>query len=164
MSKLYFTRSGADRIMQKKQDLLIKLKTTQGKKAEAADVGGNQWHDNFSFEQLMRDEDMLNLQIKEVNEIISRMVIVDQASTDISKLRIGHIAVLETEGDIKSYLIGGFEDSEEDTDPPVISYLAPLIRQFIGKAVGHVSSVQIEGRLKKVTLKDIILPKKRKEE
>ncbi len=157
MAKLYFTRAGADRITRQKQELISKLKSTQGQKGEAAEIGGNQWHDNFSFEQLMREEQMLNAQIAEINEKIGNMTVVDEAPVDIDKLRIGHIAVLDVEGEPKTYLVGGFEDSDTSADPPVISYLAPLIRQFIGKEQGHAAKVQIAGKLKQVTLEDIKL-------
>lgn len=160
MSNLYFTRTGADRIMRRKNELFAKLKSTQGQKGEAAEVGGNQWHDNFSFEQLMRDEQMINSQISDLNKKIAEMVVVDEAPTDTNKLRIGHIAVLDVDGEAKTYQVGGFEDSEVSTDPPIISYLAPLIRQFIGKEQGHTARVQIAGKLKRVTLEDIQLSKK----
>src|SRR5258708_6166435 len=105
-----------------------KLKTTQGQKGEAAEVGGNQWHDNFAFEQLMRDEQMINTQIAELNEKIGQMAIVEAAPEDTDKLRIGHLVVLNVDDETKEYLVGGFEDSEPEATPPVISYLAPLIR------------------------------------
>lgn len=158
--KLYFTRSGADRIMRRKGELFSKLKLTQGQKGEAAEIGGNQWHDNFSFEQLCREEQMLNTQISEINAKISEMVVVEDAPVDTTQLRIGHIAVLDVDGEVKTYQVGGFEDSEASTNPPIISYLAPLIRPFIGKEQGHTVKLQIAGSLKQVTLDDIQLSKK----
>lgn len=155
MSKLYFTRAGADRITRQKQELVNKLRSTQGQKGEAAEIGGNQWHDNFSFEQLCREEQMLNTQIAEINEKIGNMTVVDEAPTNIDKLRIGHIAVLDVEGEAKTFIVGGFEDSDTNFNPAVISYLAPLIRQFIGKEQGHTVKVQIAGKLKQVTLEEI---------
>ena len=160
MAKLYFTGAGADRITRRKQELMDKLKKTQGQKGEAAEIGGNQWHDNFSFEQLMREEQMLNAQIAEINEKMSQMVVVDEAPTDITQLRIGHIAVFDVEGEMKTYLVGGYEDSEANTDPPIISYLAPLARPFIGKEQGYVTRITLGGKPKQVTLEDIHLPKK----
>lgn len=158
MSFLYFTRAGADRITRQKNELLNKLKATQGQKGEAAEVGGNQWHDNFSFEQLTRDEQMLNRQIADINEKMSQMTIVDEAPADISKLRIGHIAVLDVDGEQLVYLVGGYEDSDPKTTPPVISYLAPLISRFIGKEQGFTSRVPIANKIKQVTLEEIRMP------
>ncbi|MBI3888601.1 hypothetical protein HY311_02310 [Candidatus Nomurabacteria bacterium] len=160
MARLYFTRSGADRITRQKQELFDKLKSKQGQKGEAAEIGGNQWHDNFSFEQLCREEQMLNAQIAEINAKMAEMMVVDEAPTDTTELRIGHIAVLDVDGEAKVYQVGGFEDSEANVDPPVISYLAPLIRPFIGREQGHTTRLQIAGKTKQVTLDDIRLPRK----
>lgn len=158
MAKLYFTRSGADRIVRRKVELQDMLRRTQGQKGEAAETGGNQWHDNFSFEQLVREEQMLNTQIAEISGKINAMVVAPEAPEDTSRLRIGHIAVLGVDGVIKTYLVGGFEDSDAVLDPPVISYLAPLIQPFIGKEEGEVQGVTVDGRTKQVTLREIRLP------
>ncbi len=160
MSRLYFTRIGAERIMRRKQELFDKLKNIQSQKGEAAEVGGNQWHDNFSFEQLMRDEQMVNAQITELNQKISDMAVIDEVSVDTSKLRIGHLAVLDVGGETKTYLIGGFEDSDPNSVPPVISYLAPLVRSFIGKEQGHTVLLRIAKTDTQVTLEKIQLPQK----
>ncbi|MBI3952495.1 MAG: hypothetical protein HY336_00895 [Candidatus Doudnabacteria bacterium] len=135
-----------------------KLKATQGQKGEAAEVGGNVWHDNFTFEQLMRDEDMINAQIAEVNRKIGQMVVIDQPPESTDKLRIGHMALVSIEGELREYLVGGFEDSEPTASPPVISYLAPLIQPFIGKEEGHSVKIDVGGKRKQVTLERIRMP------
>jgi len=160
VAKLYFTRAGADRITRRKLELMDKLKKTQGQKGEAAEIGGNQWHDNFSFEQLMREEQMLNAQIAEINEKMSQMAVLDEAPDDTTQLRIGHIAVFDVGGELKTYLVGGYEDSEANVNPPVISYLAPLARPFIGREQGYTTRITLAGKLKQVTLEDIRLPEK----
>lgn len=161
MPKLYFTRAGADRIMRRKAELLEIFRNTQRQKGEAVEIGGNQWHDNFSFEQLARDEHMLNAQIAEINGKIDDMVIAPDTPADIGRLRIGHVAALDVDGETKIYLVGGFEDSDPAADPPVISYLAPLIRPFIGKEPGNSGEISVDGRTKQVTLREVRLPPRR---
>lgn len=157
MKKLYFTKAGAERMFQEKEDLFQKLRETQGQKGEAAEVGGNQWHDNFSFEELVRQEFMLNKQITELNKKIEEMVILSEMSKDTSHLRIGHIAVLDVGGIIKKVKIGGYGDYDLKADPPTIAYNAPLVSQLFGEEQGSQSSVRIEGAMKAVTLEDILL-------
>lgn len=157
MSKLYFTRAGRDRIIRQQQELFDNLRSIQKQKGESVTTGGNEWHDNFSFEQLTLKEQMISAQISEINEKIDRMFVVEEIATNTNKLRIGHLAVLDVEGETKIYLVGGFEDSDTNANPPVISYLAPLISQFIGEERGFVAEVQIEGELKRVVLQDIKL-------
>lgn len=158
MSRLYFTRTGAERILRKKQELLAKLKATQEQKAEAVKTGGNDWHDNFSFEQLTLVEQMTSGEISDINEKINRMFVVDKVSPDTSKLRMGHLAVLFVDGQEKTCLVGGFEDSDGSANPPVISYLAPLISPFLGEGRGTVAEVEVMGKFQHVTLLDIQLP------
>lgn len=160
MSKLYFTRAGAARLQAEKRSLFKELENTQGQKGEAAEVGGNQWHDNFSFEELSRKEQILNRQIRDVNNKINNMVIVEDLNLDTNELRIGHIAVLDVDGERKTVIVGGYGDSDSESDPPTVSYLAELLCQFIGKEQGDVARVRIAGKFKEVTLLDIRLPKK----
>lgn len=164
MSKLYFTRVGAERIMRQKQQLLEELKSTQKQKGEAVKSGGNEWHDNFSFEQLTLSEQRISVQISEINEKISKMLIIDRVSPDTSRLRLGHVATLNIEGEEKTFLIGGFEDFDMESTPPVVSYLAPIVSQFIGEERGHVAGVEVGGSIKFIMLQDIRLQQKKEEE
>ncbi|MCC7051334.1 MAG: hypothetical protein IT239_06115 [Bacteroidia bacterium] len=157
MSKLYFTRAGAERIIRQKQELLNNLRLTQQQKGTVAEDSVNAWHDNFSFEQLTLKEQMISAQIAEINEKINRMFVVDKITTNTSRLRIGHLAILNIEGEVKIYLVGGFEDSDMSANPQVVSYLSPLISQFVGEEQGHVAEVQIGGGLKYVILQEIKL-------
>lgn len=157
MKKLYFTKAGAERMFQEKEELFQKLRETQGQKGEAAEVGGNQWHDNFSFEELVRQEFILNKQITEVNKKIEEMVILSEMAKDTSHLRIGHIAVLDVGGIIKKVKIGGYGDYDLNANPQTIAYNAPLVSQLFGEEKGSQASVRVMGAMKTVILEDILL-------
>lgn len=156
MPRYYVTRSGAEKLQAKKQELQQKLKKTQGQKGEAAEVGGNVWHDNFSFEQLGRDEQMLNKQITDLNAILVSLVIVDMPK-DCSVLTIGHIARLNVDGQPKTIIVGGFNEGDTNADPPVLSYTAPLVAPFTGQEVGHEATIDLPGGKKVVVLESIEL-------
>ena len=161
MAQLYFTRAGAERIQKQKEELVKKLQNTQSRQGEAAEVGGNVWHDNFSFEQLKREEQMLNQQISEINDKMRNMLVLDRVATDTSRLRIGHVALLEIDGEkeLQAYQIGGFEDFNPDSNPRVVSYLAPLVAQLIGEKTGHAVFVETgRSETRKVTLLEIWFP------
>ena len=49
MASVYVTRNGFELLNQRLADAVAKLKHAQSQKAEAADVGGDNWHDNFAF-------------------------------------------------------------------------------------------------------------------
>jgi transcription elongation GreA/GreB family factor len=164
VAKLYFTRKGADRIAKQRQALIDEFIDKQGQKGEAAEVGGNQWHDNFAFEQLSRDGDMLTTQIRIISEKIRNMMVVDDAPRDTSRLRIGHQVRLTVGQEEKICVVGGYEDSEPESTPPIVSYLAPMVAKLIGKEEGDSVEVTIGGQLKEITIVEISLPKPVEEE
>ena len=127
----------------------------QAQKGDAAETGGNQWHDNFSFEQLVREEDSLIGQIEQLSQKIEKAVVVREPPLDTQTLQIGHIAVLDIDGEEKRVKVGGFEDSNLSVDPPIVSYTAPLIAQLIGEEVETCVSVQIRGKIQEIILGSI---------
>lgn len=160
MNSVYVTEKGARTLQDKKNALFEKLKEVQGKKGEAAEVGGNAWHDNASFEDLCRQEQMLNKQIEEISKVISSMIIVRGNPGDNERLSIGHIATLYIEEDDEEvdYLIGGYGDTDLKKCPPVVAYNAPIIVPFYRKEIGRESKVLIDGKMKTLSLEDINLP------
>jgi len=153
------TRNGYNRLIAKKQDLFDQLKETQGKKGEAAEVGGNVWHDNFSFEDLCRQEMMINKRISDISAQISRAEFVEDPVGD-QILQIGHIAMLEfDDGEEREYEISGFGETDLNANPPKVEYLAPIVRKFIGTEIDTSADVEIGGKVRKITLVKI----KRKE-
>ena len=99
------TQEGYRKLILRKQELFGKLKETQGKKGEAAESGGDGWHDNFSFEQLCHQEMMDNRRIADISSQINRAELVDDP-INVEFLQIGHIAVLEfDDGEERKYEI-----------------------------------------------------------
>ncbi len=156
MPKFYFTPRGVDRIEERRRALRGQLREIQGEKGEAAEVGGNQWHDNFSFEELSRQEMMLNSQIAELNRIMDNMVIVRTVSSDADHLSIGQVAVLDLAGERKAFRVGGYDESDLEANPPMIAYNAPLIAPFIGAEAGHQEVIYIGGVARQATLEEIL--------
>jgi transcription elongation GreA/GreB family factor len=75
-----------------------------------------------------------------------------------TKLRINHIAHITVDGDPKTYRIGGYGDGDPGANPPIISYLAPLVSKLIGKEPGAEVRVQLDTKSKLVVLEDIEMP------
>ena len=150
------TREGYGRLMKRKLELFVQLKEAQGKKGEAAEVGGNVWHDNFSFEELCRQEMMLNKSIADLNTQINRAKMVEAPTSD-NILQIGHIAVLllDDEED-RQYEIAGFGETDLNANPPKVEYLAPIVKNFVGEEVGTIASVEIGGKTRRIALVEIL--------
>jgi transcription elongation GreA/GreB family factor len=158
---LYFTRDGAERLYNQKQELVTRLLSTQRQKGAAAETGGNQWHDNFSFEELSRQEMMLNEQIRAINAKLSEMVVLDRLPFNTSRLRIGFIATLTVDGEHRRLRVGGYEDSDPTLDPPVVSYNAPLVSELMGEEAGFEITINIAGQERHVVLEAINHPAER---
>lgn len=157
MSKKYFTPSGAQKLRERRATLADQLRDIQSQKNDAAEDGGNAWHDNFSFEELSRQESMVNQQIGEVSALEADMQIVNFVPRSTESLQIGHIAVLDFGGEERVYRVGGYDESDLDTSPPTVAYNAPLLIFFFRQEEGHQATVQIGGRRFQVTLDEIRL-------
>lgn len=149
------TQNGYKKLVARKLELFSKLKETQGKKGEAAENGGDGWHDNFSFEQLCHQEMMDNQRIADISKHISRVELVEDPIND-EFLQIGHVASLEfDDGEEREYEIAGFGESDLGATPQKIEYLAPIVRNFVGKEVNTTAKVDIGGKVREITLVEI---------
>lgn len=157
MPKRYFTPAGVRRLEDRRKALADKLREIQGQKGEAAEVGGNQWHDNFSFEDLSRQEMMVNKQLAELSEIENDMVVVWAVPQQTERLSIGHVAVLDFGGEMRVFRVGGYDESDPKTNPQTVAYNAPLLAPFFGEEEGHEEVVQIGNVRTHATLEEIRL-------
>lgn len=156
--KILVTRAGYEKLLAERQNLYDQLRNIQGQKGEAADVGGNAWHDNFSFEELVRQETMTNASIGLLQKKMAEMTMVDKPrGNDI--LQIGHHAVITFEdGEERTYEIAGYGESNLDSQPPKLEYLAPIIRPFFAKEIGTEAKITIQGVARSAELTAIKMP------
>jgi transcription elongation GreA/GreB family factor len=71
-------------------------------------------------------------------------------------LQIGHIASLEfDDGEEREYEIAGFGESDLNATPQKIEYLAPIVRNFVGKEVDTTAKINIGGKVREITLIEI---------
>ncbi|MFH1745191.1 MAG: GreA/GreB family elongation factor [bacterium] len=150
------TRDGYNKLSLRKQELIEQLRSIQGQKGEAAEIGGNAWHDNFSFEELVRQETMLNTRITDISKQINQADMVGSPIND-EILQIGHVGVFELDdGEGRKYEIVGFGESDLNAVPPKIEYRAPIVRHFIGQDIGVSATVILGGKAREVTLVEIL--------
>ena len=155
MASIYVTRKGMDLLNKKLDEAIQKLKETQGQKAEAHDVGGDCWHDNFAFEELNRQEVMFNRQIADIRALQDQQVIVSSPTDDVH-VQIGHIICLEDEdGSVREFRVTGYGETDLHSDPPSLEYGAPIISPFMGAEVGTEAYVQIRGEQVSLLLTEI---------
>lgn len=145
MSSILVTLRGRDLLNQRLNEAFEKLKYTQSQKAEAHDVGGDCWHDNFAFEELTRQEMMFNKQIADIRTLQNQQTLVGPPTNDVH-VQVGHIISLEDEdGLVHEFRVAGYGETDLNSEPPSLEYCAPILSQFIGVEVGTEAYVQIKG-------------------
>lgn len=156
MDKIRMTEHGRKILLDRQAEVETKLREVLSQKGDAYADGGNGWHDNFAFEELTRQEGILSRQLWEMSELITQAIRTPLKQADNSHLSIGHIAVLEDgDGNINTYEIVGYGESDTTFTPPKIEYRAPIIAAFFGSGVGTEAEVKIAGKMKHLTLIEI---------
>ena len=121
------TGEGLKQLRARIHELENKAEEISKQRAEAAGMGGD-WHDNFAFEQFIRDEQMLGQQIKESRKLLARAVVVDDEIQG-EKIKIGISVEIEFENGGKERFV--LTDPEAiNPSRNIISYASPL-----GKAI-----------------------------
>ncbi len=146
MSKL-LTPNGRDILNRKISETQVRLKQVVSQKGDAYENGGNGWHDNFSFEQLVREEAMLAGELASLNNILSTSVMVQTSTISADEICIGTTVTFEDENaSVVEYAVVGFGETDVSSNPKKLEYLAPLIDPFIGGSVGDEHTVRLGGR------------------
>jgi transcription elongation GreA/GreB family factor len=155
MKDIFVTRKGLQILEARRLELMGKLKAIQRQKGPAVEEGT--WHDNFSFEQLIRDENAVSKQLRDIRETIDATTIVPDVPLGTETLQIGHVVHLCIESDnvVKTVVVGGFGETDLNVKPPIIDYCAPLLKPFYGHEEGHEATVQLGGVSKNVVLESI---------
>lgn len=133
------------------------LRSVQKQKGPAAEEGT--WHDNFSFESLVRQEGMLSKQTQEAKQLLDSAKLISGTPSGTQTLQIGHVARLYFVEDdtCKEIVVGGFGETDLSVSPPVIDYEAPLLKPFFGHEVGHEETVQLGTKFTEIVLETIKL-------
>lgn len=73
----YFTKRGLEAFKERIRNLEGEAHGLRGRLAEAAETGGNQYHDNASYEQLTADIRILDRELAEACETLGRAQVVE---------------------------------------------------------------------------------------
>ena len=155
MKQIFVTRKGLQVLEARRLEMMERLRAIQKQKGPAVEEGT--WHDNFSFEQLVRDENAISKQLRDMRETLDAAAIVPDVPSGTETLQIGHIAHLYIEDDdvTKIVMIGSFGETDLNAKPPIIDYCAPLLKPFYGHEEGHEATVQLDGASKNAILTSI---------
>ncbi len=149
---LYFTRPGMAKLHTEIEELEKKLRYLQSQTAHAAEVGGDQWHDNASYEQLMMDIRVVDIRLYDAHKILNRAVLIEPP-TKLDRVTIGARVRIRKDEEETTWEIVGF--GESDPDLGLLAYNTPLAAIIMSKRKGEVVNGSIAGRETTIEILDI---------
>jgi len=154
MGKIYFTQRGIDLFLQKikrDEDVISEMSSRLGHLAE---VGGDQYHDNFSYEQQTMELRMLSSKINKDRKVLENAFIIeDSDKRDERSIFIGAAVKIEFNQDIQLWNILGY--GESDPKNRNIAYNTPLGLALMGKKINDVFDYNINSRKVKIKILSI---------
>jgi len=154
MEKIYFTQRGIDLFLQKikkDEDIISEMSSRLGYLAE---VGGDQYHDNFSYEQQTMELRMLSGKLNKDRKVLENALIIrDSNIRDKGSIFIGAKVKIEFGQDIQSWNILGY--GESDPKNRNVAYNTPLGSALMGKKINDVFDYNINSRKVKIKILSI---------
>ena len=155
MEKIYFTEKGYILFSTKIKEEEKKIIDMSKQLGHLAEVGGDQYHDNFSYEQQTMELRMLTNKIAKDKEILNKAEIVNiKTSKDKNVIFIGSTVTIEMGGRNVTWQILGY--GESDPKNHKIAYNTPLGAALIGKHVNNVISYTAGYKNYEIKIKKII--------
>ena len=116
MQRIFVTKTGLQALETRRLGLMDRLKAILQQKGPAVEEGT--WHDNFSFEQLLRDESAVSKQLQDMRANLDAATIVPDVPSGTQTLQIGHVVQVYVEDDdiSKVFVVGGFGETNFNTD------------------------------------------------
>ncbi len=151
MSSTYFTRDGHKRYVEKVAAVELKLDELTRKNAEALEQG-NQWHDNFAWEQLQREISQADHHLQELRRPLAQVRIVEYP-VSVDSIVLGSEADVEQDGKRYTYQIVAYGDDDFERDR--ILYDTPLAQTVMGKRKGTIFTARIAGRNMRIQILDV---------
>jgi transcription elongation factor GreA len=144
--KFLFLRDDLKALIEKRELLVGRHAQAAKDSGEACRQSSETFHDNFPFEQAMRDMQLYSKMIDEIEAIVARAEVIDPLSGDPDTVRIGcRVRILDLNTDEYRWLeIGSYVSSREDDGDSdgqsqehavLVSYRSPIGRPLMGKKV-----------------------------
>lgn len=150
--KFYFTRRGITKLRTEIEELDKKLRDLQSQTAHVAEVGGDQWHDNASYDLLVIDIRGMDRRLSDAHESLNNAILVNPPIS-LNKVTIGVKVKIVRDGEEGTWEVVGFGESDPDNN--MLAYNTPLASLIMGKRRGEVVSGEIAGRKTEIEVLEI---------
>lgn len=143
----YFTSSDFAALQRKISEVMKKLDETSKAIGEACNQSSETTHDNFPYEEAVRQQALWSRRLDELSEL-SQGALVVRAVASNTEVRIGKHVELEDlmTGEVKTHRIGSFNVASYSSDESAISYNSPLGNRLLGARVDDIRVLEVEGR------------------
>lgn len=153
---MIITQKGKALLEQKITAAHEKLKLVMSQKGDAYENGGNGWHDNFSYEQLIREETMIAGELSSLSNILAKATIISNLPQNTEEVGIGCIVTLEDDSETSvEFEVVGYGETDTTTSPKKLEYLAPIIQPIMGCHVCDETTMRIGGKKSTYTIINI---------
>lgn len=151
--RIFVTHRGMRLLEQRVERLREELRSIQGQKGAATQEGSDNWHDNFAFEDLERQERMLSHALADaVRRLENARLIEPPRST--ATVQVGHRVEVSLEGGAhRSLWVVGH--GESDPARGWVAYDTPLGAAMIGAMAGEERSYRGGPALRSLTVQGI---------
>lgn len=152
----YITKRDHLQLLERIRETEKRLREKQSQVDDTSSVGGNAWHDNAGYDNLV-------IEIRGINERLNKLhtalnsLIVAEAPTSVEKVVIGVDVVLEINGGQESWSIVGYDSG--DIDENRLAYNTPLAKAILGLRVGDTTKVHRGGHLVSIKIVKISISK-----
>ena len=140
--KHYLTRRDHLKLAKQIEAVERRLREKQLSSGEIADTGGNQWHDNAGYDNLVIEIRGINEQLTKLHRVMNACSVVEIPSS-ADKVAIGTEVVITVSGEEQQWSIVGYDSS--DIDNGLLAYNTPIARQILGARVGETRVIKIHG-------------------
>jgi len=149
MEKYFFTNEGYEKYKAKVELATKELQDVHAQMGDAAENGGDGWHDNFSLEELHRTADMLSQKYKSMRKILDSAKIISFSSRNSEEIKIGSKVKMNRNGSVEEWFVCGY--GESDPKEKKMAYNTPLAQALIGKKAGD----NVEFRKLKISILEV---------
>jgi transcription elongation GreA/GreB family factor len=147
---MILTRAGAEKLKDEIFKLEKQYKELMLTKGEVMDLGGDDWHDNSSYDELQNEERMLIAEIEKRKIIFQNAQIIEPVLSN-KTISIGSSFIIKyPDGSLRKLIIT--DPILANPDKNMISYESPMGGSFMGAAEGETRTFKFKDKPLAVTI------------
>lgn len=134
----FFTKEDFDGLNREIAVACDRIKDAGKEMGLSCQEGAETFHDNFAYEQGQRDQEMWSDRVRELVQVRNNAQIIVPGPNN-GQVRIGRAITVRDlhSGTEKVFRVGSYMIFVETTDPPTLSYDAPMPKSLIGAREGE---------------------------